>query len=944
MKLNDSYFLSPAHLEIAKARYFLKDNDKYIEHDIDDVFNREVNYIYKDDSKEHRDNALKYRREKKILPAGRPLAQAGTKCKNLNNCYILGFQDDTREAISEFKRQHFSIMSQGGGIGANFSVLRPEGSILKTSLGHSSGAVGYITDISYQSSNTQQPGNRSGANLALLEDWHPDLYEFIIHKKNNNWENVRKFAHIFNEDKFNQFQWNNHYHWQMMNVSVGLSDKFMNLLFESPDIEWRLNWKNEEWFLWKFKNKNEELILTAPNKELAFYKASSKIPYFNNKNLELIKGPYHLTVKEWFHLLSQAAWEDGCPGIIFIDRAKQYHNLEYYAPISCTNPCQPGWATILTTGGIKTINDINIGDIIWSGKQWTKVTNKWSTGIKEVFSYATKAGVFYGTCTHKIISKGLKIEVGQATSIDPALNPDGTYGFWQWDIDIKSNPIKQIEFVSKEEVFDLTVDCPEHTYWTDGLLVSNCGEVYGSINSVCNLSSLVLPSFWKNNKFDFKDFKLAIQEIVRGLDNIIDLSYCNEKDIDEKARLERRIGLGVTGTGELLLLAGLKYSSQEGRNFISSILEVLRNEAYNTSIELAKERGSFPIFDNEKYQKSLFVQTLPAEIKEKIAKFGIRNGVLLAEAPNGSVGTMSGYSQGCEPYFAMAYQRNSKVGSFIDGSPCFRQWLKDNEIDYSKHNFSLAELKKTVAVPDFFEEAHNISVIDHIKMQAVFAQYFDQSVSKTLNMPNSSTIEDVIEAYKLAYKLGIKSTTIYRDGSKQQILEHIKTDKKINIRPKELDCDIHHVSVRGEKWVVLVGKKDNLPYELFAAPQNNFELSKNCKAGRILKEGHGKFSLEFNDFIIKDIASLTASDEQRSITRLLSLSLRNCESLVEIIDQLEKAEGNIVDFSKAIIRVLKKYLTSEEIKDFTCPKCGSHNMILVSGCPQCLDCSFSKCS
>jgi len=810
MGINKEYFYTPAHLEIAKARYFLKDREgNLVENDISETFKRETNFVYQNDL-EHKERAFKNRCEKKTLPAGRPLSQAGTSVSNMYNCFVLGFKDDTREAISELKRQHFNIQSQGGGTGMNFSVLRPEGSYLKRTQGYSSGAVGFITDLSYQSSNIQQQGNRSGANLALLEDWHPDLYDFITHKSSHNWENIRHFSKINDESLFNSFQWNNHSEWQMFNVSVGLSDTFMKQAIEKNPKPWILFWAGEEWHLWSFIKDKQTITVTAPNLKIARHKALSKIPYYNSNNFELVKGPYDISAYDWFRLIAKNAYEDGCPGVIFLDVARRYHNGEYFKPMSSCNPC---------------------------------------------------------------------------------------------------------------------------------------AEQLMPVNSACNLTSLVLPSFWENGKLDFLNLGEVIRETVRGLDNIIDLNSIGEKEIDLSTREERRIGLGTTGIGELLILAGFKYSSEEGRAFTENILEFIRDEAYRASIELAKERGPFPAFKAEEYCKSAFIQTLPADIVADIKQFGIRNVTILTQAPVGSTGTMIGFAQGCEPYFAMAFNRNSKVGSFLDGSPAFREWMKEKDLDYSKFDYSLEKMRQTVEVPDYFEEAHTISWLDHLKMQALFSRYVDSSVSKTVNLPNTATIEEIEELFIKAYQMGIKSVTIYRDGSKQQILEHIKSTvvEKIQ-RPLELECDIHHITVRGEKWIVLVGLKEAKPYEVFASQEDSFELSKNCKTGKIVKEGKGIFHLYTENLILKDISSRLLSDEHRSLTRLLSLSIRNNVSLVDIIDQLEKAEGNIVDFSKAIIRVLKKYISEEELlKGRTCPKCGSCNMVINSGCPQCLDCNYSKC-
>ena len=1197
MQLNDQYFLNPAHLELARARYFLKnENGQPEEEDIDEVFCRTVNHIYKNDP-ENKEEALELRREKKIIDAGRPLAQAGTKTKNLLNCFVIGFEDDTREAISELKRKHFNIQALGGGTGINFSILRPHGSVCKSTQSRSSGATGFITDFSYQSSNISQGGNRSGANMGILEDWHPDLFEFITKKSKSNWENIRKFATVHNEDGFSYFQWLQPYQWQMFNVSVFVSDKLMQSVVNGGKDPWVLSWNDEPWHLWDFEmpvgpatgeKYMHKITVVAANEDMAWYKASAEIPYFNNNDLKLVKDPYDITTGEWFSMICKNAWEDGCPGIVFVDSARRYHNAEYFNPIEATNPC--------------------------------------------------------------------------AEQMLPR-------------------------------------------------------------NSVCCLASLILPTFFVDGEFLWDEFERAIRQAVRGLDNIISINKTGERDIDENSLNERRIGLGTTGVAELLIIMKLKYSSQKGRNFVAKILEFLRDKAYEASIELAKELGSFPAYEYKGFSQSEFFKTLPENIQNLIRRHGIRNVTILTQAPvgcqspdtlvltdsgilelgemidiNGSqwqnhnynitqdigsnrkstkgfvngvhktkkinmysgldlestynhkyrvldlleqeymwkraddlkvgdllavkiggytntkntvldnninfhfntnhiclpdrmsvpfarflgvyfadgsnhkkgiriafnskdknrikyyetlisnifglnelykennkrgctsiyinsrplleflyknklnkqkshkveipmavrsssykvlsafiegyydgdgsetsynryidtvsekmakqlaicqralgvnvriekhdnvkgsfgnrtkyriktigfgsldfdtnknryvgknrrrcarlaraidksiffdeivsiensksltldievpkthtyisnsivshntTGTMVGFATGCEPYFAMCFLRNSRVGSFQDGSPAFIAWLSENKINYEDHNWNLNVLREKIDVPEWFEEAHEISWMDHLKMQAVFAKFNDSSISKTINLPNEATVKDVEEAYISAYKMGIKSTTVYRDGSKQQILEHIvKESNKVRPaeiirahapkRPRELECDIHHTSVKGDKWTILVGIMDDRPYEIFCAPQESFEISSKYKKGIIVKNGRGSYHFDTGDFKLKNISCYLKTDEHRVITRLISTCLRHGVPMPFISDQLAKVDGTVVDFSKAILRVLKKYgdINASLDKSLSCTSCGSSNVVLNSGCPECLDCGVSKC-
>ncbi|KKL86797.1 hypothetical protein LCGC14_1941110, partial [marine sediment metagenome] len=186
----ETYFLNPAHEEIVKSRYYLKDQKgACVEKNIFEVFKRVNDYIYQNDP-EHKDIAQRLCEEKKIMYAGRPLAQAGTGIKNLFNCFVLGIEDN-REAISECQRIHFHIQAHGGGTGINFSKLRPSGSWCKGANARSSGPEGFITAMGALSANISQGGNRSGANMGILEDWHPGLLKFITKKSRSNWENIR---------------------------------------------------------------------------------------------------------------------------------------------------------------------------------------------------------------------------------------------------------------------------------------------------------------------------------------------------------------------------------------------------------------------------------------------------------------------------------------------------------------------------------------------------------------------------------------------------------------------------------------------------------------------------------------------------------------------------------------------------------------------------------
>jgi ribonucleoside-diphosphate reductase alpha chain len=844
-----TYFINPAHEDIARSRYYLKDAlGTPVEENIFESFTRVNDYIYQNDDADKRDLAQALCEDKKIMYAGRPLAQAGTGIKNMFNCFVLGI-GDSREEISEAQRIHFHIQAHGGGTGINFSSLRPSGSWCKGANARSSGPEGFITAMGYLSSNIQQGGNRSGANMGILNDTHPGLLKFITKKSRSNWENLRKFAVITDENKFKQWQWANPYPWQTFNVSVALSDEFMRQAKRQMKKEWKLEWDGQEWALWDYELTMEDYLangdavetvipitVCAPNEEIALHEAMNEVPFRNTERLVLKNGPYHLTAYDWFRRICTNAWEDGCPGIFFVDRARAYHNGEYFNPLDATNPCAE------------------------------QVLPPWS---------------------------------------------------------------------------------------------------------VCCLSSVVLPEFVNDDgSVDWDGLREGVFSLVRSLNWITLLNETGVENIDENTQRERRIGLGTIGMHEMLIRMSMRsdkeyiYSKDSGRAMAKKVLKFIKHAAYEASIEMAKEIGPFPAYDFEKFKESKFIQQLLKErpdLEEELKVHGIANVTILTQAPTGTTGTITGYSSGCEPYFAMAYVRNSNVGTIMDGCPSFLEWMEGRGIDFAEYNHDFRELKRHKRVPKYFEQAQDISWEDHLAMQAVFAEQVDSSVSKTINLPSEATVDDIMGAYIGAFDANIKSTTVYRDGSKTQILETLKNPAKNTEarpqtvvtmrapkRPDDLDCDIYTVSVKGEKWKVLVGLLHGRPYEIFCFPEEHIEISSSRHSGVLQRNGHGRYNLVIgtgeDTWTIKNVAQLLLSDEHRMITRLLSTSLRHGAPLNAIVSQLTKCDGEVTAFSKAILRVLKKYITDEEYLEVSrCRSCGSKNLVMEQGCLQCKDCGFSGC-
>jgi ribonucleoside-diphosphate reductase alpha chain len=273
------------------------------------------------------------------------------------------------------------------------------------------------------------------------------------------------------------------------------------------------------------------------------------------------------------------------------------------------------------------------------------------------------------------------------------------------------------------------------------------------------------------------------------MDNVIDNCEFPLKDIEKVAHAERRIGLGTMGIHDLLIALQKGYDTQEGREVADTVLTFIRDTAYQASIDLAKEKGSFSAFNKSKFVESGFIKTLPEELIKQISKTGIRNGALLSQAPTGTIGSMYNVSTGCEPWFAFVQQLNTRLGSYESGCAAYLSWKKN---------------RTTEERPSYFKNAEEISPEDHVKMMVIFSKYVDSAVSKTVNLPSKATVDDVKKVYLLAMDNGVKGVTVFRDGCKKAVLVNkekpiengqVAIDQPEDKNPAELD-DIGSIDTR----------------------------------------------------------------------------------------------------------------------------------------------------
>lgn len=527
---------------------------------------------------------------------------------------------------------------------------------------------------------------------------------------------------------------------------------------------------------------------------------------------------------------------------------------------------------------------------------------------------------------------------------------------------------------------------PAQSYASKGfntISTNPCGELPLSAGDSCrlitiNLKSFVTSPFTSSALFDFNRFKTSVSHGMRLSDDLVDLELeklivmrsvsdaSDEKELyttlHDACANGRRTGLGTHGLADALACLGLAYDSDEALIIIDKIYKTLRDAAYLESTNLSKERGSFPVFDWELEKDNAFIKRLPDYIQQAIITKGRRNISLLTNAPTGSVSILSQTSSGIEPVFRNSYTRRRKLSHNSDDVvPTFTDIMGDNWSEYKVYHHNTAEylrFAKTEEIPEYFTESDKIDWKQRVKIQGVIQQNIDHSLSSTVNLPKGTSSEVVSELYMLGWKLGLKGITVYVDGSRDGVL--ITDDKKelhfdqhdAPRRPDELECDIHNLTVKGDRWTILVGLMNGKPYEVIGGANKLIDLNKADKKGKIIKTKLNKTQTRYDLAVaghnIKDVVSMFDNANHSAFTRILSLSLRHGAKINYIVEQLQKEQdSDMFSFAKCIARVLKNYIedgTKASGKN-TCGGCGTANLIYQDGCVSCGEnCGWSKCS
>ena len=744
--------------QIWDMKYRLKDqNGTFLEQTVQDTWHRIAKALSEVETEPKKWETIFYNAltDFKFLPAGRITAGSGTKRNvTLFNCFVMGVIPDSMSGIFDMLKEAALTMQQGGGIGYDFSTIRPKGSLVKGIAADASGPVSFMDVWDSMCRTIMSAGSRRGAMMATMRCDHPDIEEFIAAKSDS--QKLRMF-----------------------NLSVLVTDAFMDAVK-----------KGEDWKL-----------------------------IYNNKVYSVIKAA------DLWDQIMRATYNFAEPGVIFIDRINATNNLSYCETITATNPC---------------------------GEQPLPP---------------------YGAC------------------------------------------------------------------------------LLGSIN----LAKLVEQPFDKNAYLDVSQLEDLVSTAVRMMDNVIEVSQFPLEAQKLEAKNKRRIGLGVTGLADALLMVGLRYGSDEAVKKTEKWMKTIARSAYNASINLAEEKGAFPLFDPEKFIVSGKMIQMDEDVKQAVHKFGIRNALLTSIAPTGTISLYAGnVSSGIEPVFAYSYTRKVLQN---DGSH-----VEEEVVDYAvqlwRDKFGNAPL------PDFFVSAQNLTPADHVKMQAAAQKWVDSSISKTINCPEDISFDDFKEVYIQAYDTGCKGCTTYRPNEVTGSVLSAASEEK-SLSDQEVNGDIIYMSEPLDRPSTLDGNTYKLKW-----PDSEHAIYVTIN-DIIVNDKRRPFEVFINSKNMEHFAWTVG------LTRMISAVFRRGGDVSFVVDELKAvfdprggawvggkyipsilaAIGGILEEHMMKIGFIKDSDTSlfhksgevtkvENLKlsrQKSCTSCGQFDLQMIEGCMTCRSCGYSKC-
>ena len=694
-------------------------------------------------------------RDFKFVPGGRILSGAGTGTEvTFYNCYVIPVEtrtrrasredglglhmeetgNDSREAIIDTIGVMVDIMTRGGGVGINWSVLRPAGTHLKRINATSSGPIDWMHLASTAVGTVEQGGSRRGAAMFMLDDWHPDVMAFIDAK--------RDLTRITNA-----------------NISVAVSDDFMRLV--EQDGEWDF---------------------AFPDTSHPAYDAEwdGDLEAWLEKGYPLVQYGT-IKAREMWRKLAEAAWDNGEPGVVFLDRYNKQSTAQGVERLISVNPC---------------------------GEQGLGPYSVCNLGAMNLSAYARAAGERFTE------------------------TPGGTRTSEEW-----------------------------------------------------------------NAFFDYDAFRRDVKLAVRFLDRVIDENYYFLPENERIQKELRRIGLSVMGLADALVKLGYRYGSPEAVEFTEAVFSVMKESAIEASIDLAEELGPAPAWDKSMMQRPYLFSS--ATNWKRLEEFGLRNLFLLTQAPTGTTSILAGVNSGIEPFFATGYWREDRTGKHYV-IPAALEGQQDENGFWAPHVVT----------------ANEVTVEEHIAMQAAVQKYVDSSVSKTINAPNSHTVEDVGKAYTLAYRSGLKGLAYFRDGcGRAQVLSTEKpemtpvADLGPQLEQALADLAVAEAEVDRKEQVILDLQSEAKPFE---RPDSLTGRTHKVRAGTqtayVTVNRSGDEPVEVFVSVGKSGTGMMEMGE--AMGRLASIGLQRGVPLLDIIDQLDGV-GNNGPLNRSLPSAIASALTAD---------------------------------
>lgn len=612
---------------------------------------------------------------------------------------------------------------------------------------------------------------------------------------------------------------------------------------------------------------------------------------------------------------------------------------------------------------------------------------------------------------------GANISVRLSDEFMKAVVNDSEYTL-RWPIDSTQPKFKKT--IKARDLWNTIIKCAHNTaepgliFWDrqhyystssvypgfENVSTNPCSEIAMQGGDSCrlmaiNLFSFVENPFTKNASFDFKKFEEVVYYAQRLMDDLVDLElesierilkkvesdpepdYIKDTEIRtwkllyETGKKGRRTGLGFTGLADCIAALNIKFDTDDANEMVDKIMRTKLKGEFESSIDMAIERGKFEVFNPVYEEKSEFIQMMKKEFPEvfdRMMKNGRRNISISTVAPTGTLSILTQTSSGIEPVFLLSYKRRKKVNpsdknariDFVD--PLGDAW-QEFEVYHPKLKTWMEVTGETdiTKSPYYGATAHEIDWLKRVKLQAIVQKYTTHSISSTINLPSDTKEEKVGEIYLEAWKMGLKGITVYRDGSRTGVLisddESKKKENVTNIkRPKSLEAEIVRFQNQNEKWIAVVGILNNRPYEIFTGKSEDaFVLPNYVTKGWVIKsvneDGSKRYDFQYLD---KDGYKVTIEGLSRSFdkeywnyAKLISGVLRQgmpLPQVVELVESLNFYDDNINSWKYGVARALKRFIPDGTKADKVCPSCGDpEGLVYEEGCLKCKSCGSTKC-